>query len=237
MLDATSFFGHDRVTLYHGSQNVLKRPEFGVGNPHNDYGLAFYTTELPELAFEWACPRADDGWVNEYLIDVRDLNVIDLGSSEFTVLNWMAVLLEHRKVSVGVGIVGEAREFLVANYAVDLSAADLVHGYRADDSYFHIARAFLGNRISVVVGGKVSTGNEAVNTGQTLIDNVSVEYRLDKSATRYVTAFYDKNYENVLDGEVTEMGASLVLRRKTNKLGELFLFRNPDSRKKKKEKE
>ena len=151
MLDATSFFGRDRVTLYHGSQNVLKRPEFGVGNPHNDYGLAFYTTELPELAFEWACPRADDGWVNEYLIDVRDLNVIDLGSSEFTVLNWMAVLLEHRKVSVGVGIVGEAREFLVANYAVDLSAADLVHGYRADDSYFHIARAFLGNRISVEV--------------------------------------------------------------------------------------
>ena len=29
----------------------------------------------------------------------------------------------------------------------------------------------------------------------------------------------------MLDGEVTEMGAGLVLRRKTNKLGELFLFR------------
>ena len=71
----------------------------------------------------------------------------------------------------------------------------------------------------------MSSGSDAVNTGQSIIDNVSIEYRLDKSGTRYVTLFYDNNYESVLEGEVLEMGVGLVLRRKTNRLGELFIFR------------
>lgn len=123
----------------------------GAGNPNNDYGLGFYTTELQELAFEWACPRADDGWANEYLLDTRGLSVVDLSSDDFSVLNWMAVLLAHRKVSVSPGIAREARSFLIDNFAVDLSEADLVHGYRADDSYFSIARSFLNNAIPVEV--------------------------------------------------------------------------------------
>lgn len=101
-------------------------------------------------------------------------------------------------------------------------------GGTTTDYSFRFAKRFWGNRISVIVGGKVSTGEDAQNTGESLIDNVSIEYRLDNSATRYVNLFYDKNYESMLDGEVTEMGAGLVLRRKTNKLGELFLFKKKE---------
>ena len=105
-------------------------------------------------------------------------------------------------------------------------------GSNQTDYSFQFAKRFWGNRISVIVGGKVSTGQDAENTGQTLIDNVSIEYRLDNSATRYVKVFYDKSYESLLEGEITEMGAGLVLRKKTNRLGELFLF---NKKKKKKE--
>jgi len=98
-------------------------------------------------------------------------------------------------------------------------------GGTTTDYSFRFAKRFWGNRISVIVGGKVSTGENAVNTGESIIDNVSVEYRLDAGATRYVNLFYNKNYESILDGEVTEMGAGLVLRRKTQRLGELFLFK------------
>lgn len=94
------------------------------------------------------------------------------------------------------------------------------------DYSFRFAKRFWNNRISVIIGGKVSTGNQAENTGQTIIDNVSLEYRLDNSATRYVKLFYDKDYASLLEGEVTEMGAGIVLRRKTEKLGELFMFRS-----------
>ena len=45
--------------------------------------------------------------------------------------------------------------------------------------------------------------------------------------------FHDKNYESVLDGEIIETGAGLVLRKKVSKLSELFLFR-PKKKKKNK---
>ena len=164
---------------------------------------------------------------------ITDVSSLTAGGGSFNTANALSTFLQGQIASLA----GKALESVDVDLTLGVESNSTSSGANQTDYSFRFAKRFWGNRISVVVGGKVSTGNEAVNTGQTLIDNVSVEYRLDKSATRYVTAFYDKNYENVLDGEVTEMGASLVLRRKTNKLGELFLFRNPDSRKKKKEKE
>lgn len=98
-------------------------------------------------------------------------------------------------------------------------------GSTTRDYSFRLSKRFWNNRINVIVGGRVSTGSGATNTGQSILDNVTVEYRLDKSGTRYVSAFYDKNHESILDGDVTEMGAGIMLRRKTTKLGELFLFK------------
>ena len=49
--------------------------------------------------------------------------------------------------------------------------------------------------------------------------------RLDRTGTRYVRLFYDKNYESVLEGEITETGVGLVLRKKLDKLSELFIFK------------
>lgn len=102
---------------------------------------------------------------------------------------------------------------------------DAATGATTTDYSFRFAKRFWGNRISIIVGGKVSTGENATNTGHSMIDNISIEYRLDQGGSRYVNVFYDKNYESLLDGEVTEMGAGLVLRRKTERVGDLFLFR------------
>lgn len=75
-----------------------------------------------------------------------------------------------------------------------------------------------------MIGGKISTGNN-VNESESFIDNVSLEYRLDNSGTRYIKIFHDKNYESVLEGEVIETGVGIVLRKKVSKLGDLFIFR------------
>lgn len=71
----------------------------------------------------------------------------------------------------------------------------------------------------------VSTGADATNSAESFINNVSVEYRLDQGASRYVKVFYDRNTQDPLEGQLTKTGAGLVLRRKTNKLGELFIFK------------
>lgn len=106
------------------------------------------------------------------------------------------------------------------NYATDGSSG-------GTDYSFRFAKRFWNNRLSVIIGGRISTGNDvtAAEEGNSFIDDVTLEWRLDDSGTRYVQLFHNKNYESILEGEITETGVGLVLRRKVNKLGELFIFR------------
>ena len=70
------------------------------------------------------------------------------------------------------------------------------------------------------------TGAAATGLQQTFIDNMSLDYQLDQAGTHYLRLFHNKNYENLLDGEVIETGIGYVIRRKMNKLNELFKFSN-----------
>ena len=99
-------------------------------------------------------------------------------------------------------------------------------GTSRTDYNFQFAKRFWNNRFQVIIGGKISTGNDAQQQDESFIDNISLEYRLDNSGTRYIKIFHDKNYESILDGEVIETGAGIVLRKKVSKLGELFIFRS-----------
>jgi hypothetical protein len=61
-----------------------------------------------------------------------------------------------------------------------------------------------------------------VQQKESFIDDISVEWRLNKAGTGYLKLFHDKNYQSILDGEVIETGGGIVLRRKMLNLGELF---------------
>lgn len=105
----------------------------------------------------------------------------------------------------------------------DRTAAET--GDKQTDYSFRYSQRFFNDRVQIIIGGKVSSGANATNDVESFIDNISLEYRLDNSGTRYVRVFHNKNYESVLDGEITETGVGLVLRRKMDKLSELFIFR------------
>ena len=45
------------LTIYHGSSEIIKPPEYRKGTVYNDYGQGFYCTEHIELAKEWACRK------------------------------------------------------------------------------------------------------------------------------------------------------------------------------------
>lgn len=114
--------------------------------------------------------------------------------------------------------------------AVDLSLGmenpNGSEGFENMDISYKISKRFLNDRFSISLGGKISTGADAAESNkESFIDNVSVEYRLDNSGTRYVKLFHNKNFESVLEGEITETGAGIVLRKKMLKLRELFIFR------------
>lgn len=138
----------NKITLYHGSQKIVEQPLFGFGKTYNDYGQGFYCTQNLALAKEWACPTSDDGFANIYELETDGLKLLDLQSNEFCTLNWLAILINNRKFDLDTPIMRQGIFYLKENFLPDISGFDLIKGYRADDSYFSFARAFLSNQIS-----------------------------------------------------------------------------------------
>ena len=86
----------NKITLYHGSKQIIEKPTLKGGKETNDYGFGFYCTKEIELANEWACPDNNDGYANEYSLDLNGLNVLDLSDKKYHILNWIALLLKYR---------------------------------------------------------------------------------------------------------------------------------------------
>lgn len=136
------------MLLYHGSDHVIKRPEFGAGKKHNDYGRGFYCTENIELAKEWAVSEDTDGYVNKYSIDTSRLSILDINSEQYTMLHWLGILLKNRIFTLSTPLEREAKKYILDNFNISLDGIDIVKGYRADDSYFSYARDFISGVIS-----------------------------------------------------------------------------------------
>lgn len=138
-----------KITIYHGSKQIVEVPVFGEGKKNNDFGLGFYCTESNALAKEWAVSSLRDGFSNRYTLDTEYLNILNLNSPDYTILNWIAVLVEHRIFSIKTPVARRAKQYLIDNFSVNVNAFDLIVGYRADDSYFDYAEAFINNGITV----------------------------------------------------------------------------------------
>lgn len=137
------------MILFHGSPNIILRPIFGFGNPKNDYGLGFYCSESLELAKEWACTTEEGGYANQYEFDMSSLNVMNLSDGGYHILNWLAILLENRTFKLSGDLSSDARDYILGTFKPEYRDKDVVIGYRADDSYFTFANAFLNNTISL----------------------------------------------------------------------------------------
>lgn len=137
------------ITLFHGSEKIIETPTFGEGKKTNDFGLGFYCTESEGLAKEWAVSSLRDGFSNRYTLDTEYMKILNLNSPDYTILNWIAVLVEHRLFTIKTPVARRAKRYLIDNFGINVNAYDLITGYRADDSYFDYAESFLNNAISV----------------------------------------------------------------------------------------
>lgn len=137
------------IILYHGSENIIEKPEFGKGALHNDYGRGFYCTENIEFAKEWACASQHNGYANVYEFDITGLKCLNLNSPEYNILNWLAILADNRTYWQNGSISEQAKKYVKDNFLPDISEYDVITGYRADDSYFSFAQDFVANTISL----------------------------------------------------------------------------------------
>ena len=139
----------EKKILYHGSNVVIEKPKFGQGNTYNDYGKGFYCTEEVELAKEWACTDQNSGFANKYSLDISSLKILNLSDEKYSILHWLAILINNRSFRINNQLASQAKEYLLNYFLLDISEYDVIIGYRADDSYFSFAMDFLNNVISL----------------------------------------------------------------------------------------
>ena len=147
-----------KLVLYHGSPDIVEQPAFGKGKAYNDYGRGLYCTEHIELAKEWACTEGTDGYANKYELDTTELSILNLSSEDYTILNWLAILMLHRKGRLSAPVAKQGLEYLIQNFLPDFQRYDAIIGYRADDSFchkYHLAEAVGQRHAAWQVGGAV----------------------------------------------------------------------------------
>lgn len=149
-----------KIEILHGTDHIIEVPDIDKGNEKNDYGKGFYCTRIPEMAKEWACKQNTDGFSNRYELDLTDLRILDLTDSKHSVLNWIAILLEHRTLSLDSEIAIDAKDYIIEHFSIDTSEYDVIIGYRADDSYFRYAESFVEN------GSSLRSLNKALHLGK-----------------------------------------------------------------------
>lgn len=139
-----------KIILYHGTHDKIVTPFFGGGDDKHDYGRGFYLTENIDLAKEWAVCRPNDknGWVHKYELDTDGLEILDF--KEKDVLSWLAELMKHRDAADSKRYRVLAAKF-IEKYGIDTTSYDVIKGWRADASYFYIAKEFVRDNIDIEI--------------------------------------------------------------------------------------
>ena len=121
-------------------------------------------------------------------------------------------------------ISGNALRTLDLSFGMDNStdAAGQTH----TDYSFKFAKRFMNNRLKVAVGGKVSSGAELQQRNNSFFDNVSLEYRLDNNANKYITLYFQNNVYDWLDGYTQKYGTGFIWRRKLDNIFDVFKFKD-----------
>lgn len=194
--------------------------------------------QLKDLALVFDLAAPEDAAVQNQL---SAMTLEERGKLAVTMLATGMYLVEGNKSGSGFDVNNAMNSFLQSQITNVLGSAlktvDISLGVETSDGIgedgsgkrtdysFRFAKRFWNNRLNVIVGGRLFSTGDNTQNNQPFIDNVTLEYRLDNTGTRYITLFHDKNYESILEGEITETGAGLMLRKKMSHMRELFIFK------------
>ena len=131
-----------KIQLFHGTIEKVISPTFGFGNDKHDYGRGFYLTDNSLLAREWAVnnPNELNGWLHTFELETSKLRILDFQNEN--VLSWLAELMKHRDASNTKRYRVLAKKF-IDKYGIDTEGYDVIKGWRANASYFYIAKEFV----------------------------------------------------------------------------------------------
>ncbi|MBQ1642998.1 MAG: DUF3990 domain-containing protein [Treponema sp.] len=136
------------MLLYHGSPNKIVVPKFGLGQERHDYGKGFYLTEDLTLAKEWAVcrPERESGFVHSFELDTDGLNIFDFEKED--ILCWLCELMKHRDAADSKRYRVLSSKF-IEKYGKNTNSVDVIRGWRANASFFYIAKAFVRDEVDI----------------------------------------------------------------------------------------
>lgn len=139
-----------KITLYHSSYNSIVEPKFSLEESCRDFGEGLYLTGDIQLAKEWAVsnPKMNNGYVHAFELEMDGLKVLDF--QQHDILCWLAELMKHREASDSKRYRVLAKQF-IEKYGIDTDEYDVIKGWRANASYFYIAKEFVRDNIDVEI--------------------------------------------------------------------------------------
>ena len=99
------------------------------------------------------------------------------------------------------------------------------------DYSFKFAKRFWNNRVSVAVGGKISTGTQNDGKTPSFFDNIEMQYRLSDTSNQYLRLFYKHDVYDYLEGYLDQYGAGYMWKRKLQNFKDIFSFGSGTARK------
>lgn len=205
------------MKLYYGSIFPLIKPEFGVGNPTNDYGLGFYMTDDMALAELWACQYQEGGHAITYKTDLSGLNVLRLSEgSELTILRWITLLVKHRFPYQERLANKQTVDWLISHFDTPIDQYDVIIGYRADDSFFNYSLGFVRGEVSL------ETLAKAMKLGRLGLQYVLVS-RKAFSRIEYVSSYQVPHKEDYKSFREKTLGEYHELLRQENRFSNTFI--------------
>ena len=198
-----------------------------ITNTLNDLGLEF-TIEAPEdLSVQNELASCSPEEKNKLAVGMLATGMYLSGTNRngFTAGNALNAFLQNEINNIA----GKAMSTMV-EVNVGMEQTTRTDGTTRTDYSFKFSRKFFSDRLNVVIGGKVSSdNNNAVHKESgAYIDDVSLEWRLDNGGTQYVRLFHERDYSNLVEGEIDKNGAGILLRRKVDKLSDLLIWRKKE---------
>ncbi len=204
------------------NQVVLFKCGIAISKTLQDMGLEFLI-EAPEnqtISDDLQAKSMEERGKLAVTMLTTGMYLAENNTSSFTMNSALSAFLQSEINNIA----GSALRTLDLSVGLENSTDET--GHMHTDYAFKFAKRFWNNRLSISVGGKISTGPDVSGQNNTFFDNVELQYRTSDTSNRYLQLFYKRAVYDFLEGYVGEYGAGYLWKRKLQNFKDIFRFKD-----------
>lgn len=184
----------------------------------SDMGLEFLieSPENQEVADELSMKSSEERGKLAVTLLTTGMYLTDGNTSAFSMNSALNTFLQSEINNIA----GKALQTLDFSFGMDNSTEE--DGTIHTNYNFKFAKRFWNNRLSISVGGKISSGPDVAGQNKSFFDNVEAQYRLSDNSNQYLQLFYNRSVYDYLEGYVGQYGAGYMWKKKMQSLKYIF---------------